>query len=388
MSYNLPQYLKYYDKDYNLNIYRDNKKYIFDENNVIMLKYEKEGIQYNPCIIAQYAIANFYEFIKTNNFKNKKEFINQIDYLLNNYTIFNEDMIAYPYTFDYEAYNLKANWYSGIAQGQIISALIRAYFLNKDKRIINLIEKIKKFMFFPVESGGIMTYTPENNIWIEEYPNKSKSFVLNGFIFAIIAIYEYSNFTNKDKDLFELLIRSLKNSLEFYDNGKWTFYDRYNLNEASEAYMRIHLEQIKFICSITSDEYFIEKYKKWSKYLNIREQYRSDKINKIKRILENIGDSTLMIFGGGEHTRNLFEFIDFSNKNIVCIIDSNYYDTYFNGISVKNPLYIKKVNPKYILISSFNFQEEIYQDLVTKYCFKGEIIKLYDKMDEKPFYLL
>lgn len=26
MPYNLPQYLKYYDKDYNLNIYRDNKK--------------------------------------------------------------------------------------------------------------------------------------------------------------------------------------------------------------------------------------------------------------------------------------------------------------------------------------------------------------------------
>lgn len=37
-----------------------------------MMKYEKEGIQYNPCIIAQYDIANFYEFIKTNNFNKKK----------------------------------------------------------------------------------------------------------------------------------------------------------------------------------------------------------------------------------------------------------------------------------------------------------------------------
>lgn len=72
----------------------------------------------------------------------------------NNFDVIDEDMVGFPYHFPMASYGLEPIWYSGMAQGQVISVLARAYLLTHDETILPLIKKVNNFMLYPVSEGG------------------------------------------------------------------------------------------------------------------------------------------------------------------------------------------------------------------------------------------
>ena len=72
----------------------------------------------------------------------------------------------------------------------------------------------------------------ERYVWYEEYPFEEGLFVLNGFMYSLIGLYDLSSASSapqeardEAKELFDEGIVSLKALLPLYDNGKGSNYD-------------------------------------------------------------------------------------------------------------------------------------------------------------------
>jgi hypothetical protein len=124
-----------------------------------------------------------------------------------------------------------------------------------------------------------------------------------------------------------------------------------------------------------------------------REDYTSDyrksgreKLNFLNNLFNKAGKDEIVVFGAGEHTLRLLEDTNITKKKIKYIIDSYKAGVNFRGFKVKKPEYIKEDKPDIIVISSFTFQEQMYSYL-DDLSYDGQIIKIYDKNDDTPFYV-
>jgi len=254
---------------------KDWEHYLFDEQGIVQVDYENEiGIQYNPVTIAQYALANYEQYLLTREDKYKTTFLTQVEYLRNNYDVIGEDMIGFPYYFPMPTYGLEPVWYSGMAQGQVVSVLARAYLLTHDETILPFSKKVNNFMLYPVSKGGTLTYTPEGNVWVEEYPSKEPSLVLNGFMFSILGLYDYTHLFPEVSEAYQKVaemycscLESLKESLKYYDTGSWLKYCRSDDRLCGRNYMEVQVTQMKQLFAVTNDSYFDSIATKWESYL-------------------------------------------------------------------------------------------------------------------------
>ena len=227
------------------------------------------GWQRNFVTMAQFALACFDDYIDSQNQESLDLFILEADYFLSNYNVIDGN-IAYPYLFSY--YELLATWYSGLAQGQIVSVLVRAYILTNNSKYLNFAINIINFMLLPVERGGVLTYTPEGFPWIEEYPTNPQSLVWNGFVFAVMGLIDFNKVAPSEilTQYIDSFIYSLKNTVDFYDTGSSLLYGRkvrYNY-DIDLRYTGIHTFQALHLYKATEDPFFYDLYLKWSSYFN------------------------------------------------------------------------------------------------------------------------
>ena len=82
---------------------------------------------------------------------------------------------------------LAAGWYSAMAQGQAMSVLTRAYALSDDRRYLDCARRATALFDIPSADGGLLA-TLFNLRWYEEYPTVPGTFVLNGFIYALVGL--------------------------------------------------------------------------------------------------------------------------------------------------------------------------------------------------------
>lgn len=236
--------------------WHNNKGRSFDEEGVHLTNAKKHPV--NAC---HYALFCYDEYKRTGEVEYKEAFIAQVNYLMDpdSYHIIDDFSIAYPY--DIKFHDLNPPWYSALAQSEAISVLIRYYALTGDKDALPIIWKLKNFMVSPQEGNcGTKSITPEGNVWYEEYPNsKQERQVLNGFLLAIVALYEYSQLFPSDTAsyaLYKETIQTLKESYKFYDTGTWLKYNRGDGRQVSNGYMKWQILEMKLLYEITGDVYF------------------------------------------------------------------------------------------------------------------------------------
>jgi len=88
----------------------------------------------------------------------------------------------------------------------------------------------------------------------------------------------------------------------------------------------------------------------------------------------------MLLYGAGEHTRQLIEAVDFSNVEIEGIVDKYHCgNKHFLGYPIFSPSDIPVINPDMVLISSQIYEEEIYQEICyLQDQFQITIQKIYD----------
>ncbi|XP_077280041.1 D-glucuronyl C5-epimerase isoform X2 [Temnothorax americanus] len=174
---------------------------------------------------------------------------------------------------------LEPGWYSSMGQGHAISVLARAYYHSGEAKYLQAaIRGLRPFRLTSAK-GGVAALFLGKYVWYEEYPTTPSSFILNGFIYSLIGLYDLKSIaTGKDAEeatrLFNQGMISLKNMLTLYDTGSGTTYDLRHFtlktapNLARWDYHSTHINQLLLLNSIDNDPIFITTAERWIGYMN------------------------------------------------------------------------------------------------------------------------
>ena len=244
-----------------------------DGNGIPMLNYQGSiGLQYNPIAIAQWGLGNYNKWVMHPNDSYYEKFIKSANWLTSNLEDNQFGLKVWNHKFDFEYRDLlKSPWYSGLAQGQGISLLVRAYKETQKQKY-----KIAAFQAFevftkPIRHGGV-SFTDKNGLdWIEEYIVDPPTHILNGFIWGLWGVYDFALMFN-DKNamaLFEKYTKTITLELRTYDTGFWSLYEHsgtYMNMLASNFYHKLHIVQLRIMYLLTSIELFNQFAIRWESY--------------------------------------------------------------------------------------------------------------------------
>jgi heparosan-N-sulfate-glucuronate 5-epimerase len=245
----------------------------YDSGGVPMLDYRGGiGLQYNPIAIAQWGLANYNRFCETGDESRWQKTLKAADWLCTNLEQNSQGLWVWNHHFDWDYRDtLKAPWYSGLAQGQGVSLLLRTHAHAGDEKYL----EASKRAFMPltrlVSAGGVLIEDPGQNLWIEEYLVDPPTHILNGFVWALWGVFDYwlARTDASAKELFERGVTTLIHNLSRYDTGYWSLYEQSGTRLkmlASPFYHRLHIVQLRVMWRLTGNTLFDEVADRWERY--------------------------------------------------------------------------------------------------------------------------
>ena len=246
-----------------------------DENGVPRLDYHGTiGVQYNPIAIAQYGLGNYNLYRRTGDRDCFSRFIRTSNWLVEGLTPNQSGFPVWNHHFDWEYRTpLKAPWYSGLAQGQGISLLVRAYAETRNDVYLQAAKKAFACFHETVDRGGVAFIDSDNNYWIEEYivHPQPPTHILNGFIWATWGLRDYALATGDSsaRELFDRSIKTLAANLPAFDTGYWSLYEQSGTRMrmlASPFYHALHVVQLKVLHRVTDEPIFRAFAERWQGY--------------------------------------------------------------------------------------------------------------------------
>lgn len=243
----------------------------FDKNGIPMLKGFEQ--KYWPVTIIQYGLLNYNYYLTYKKEYYRKNVLKICDWLIDNISTQGawEHLIKYHSNVTNE--DILPPYSSAMVQGEAISLLVRGYFLNKKETYIECAGKAMLPYKIEVSKGGVLELI-NNMPFYEEYPTKTPSHVLNGFMFSLFGLYDLSqidcSFSKEAKELFDSGVQTLIKVLPLYDGG---FCSRYDLSyitapphndNKNPFYHFIHVNQLIAINSVVNSEiikFYIDEWK-------------------------------------------------------------------------------------------------------------------------------
>ena len=152
--------------------------------------------------------------------------------------VFNKDHGKYA-----RADEVAPGWYSAMAQGHALSVLTRAHrhaAAAPADRARYLAAGLRALPLFraPSEDGGFVAHFMDDPdlVWYEEYPTAPATFVLNGFMYCLLGLYDlqaalvesggdHAGQLADARALFAAGMRSLRTLLPLFDAGSTSAYD-------------------------------------------------------------------------------------------------------------------------------------------------------------------
>jgi heparosan-N-sulfate-glucuronate 5-epimerase len=253
----------------------------FDEHGLPMVDYRGrylragvaiDGTQsdytfYTPVTITIFGLGSIDQYLASGDDASLKDVKSAADWLVKNLVPISETASVWQHLFraPFDA-AFDPPYPSAIAQAQGISFLLRAYDITGCDEY-NLAAKSAYGAFLiQLEDGGVLK-TANNYQWLEEWPSLPPSHVLNGFMFGILAVYDYHKAFNCPEagKFFQQLIRTLDAHIRDFDTGYWTTYDLLRKLVVSKNYHLLHIALLSQISAITGGK-FDSTVKRWRKY--------------------------------------------------------------------------------------------------------------------------
>jgi hypothetical protein len=252
----------------------------FDGEGVPMLNYRGSlGLQYNPIAIAQYGLARWNRWCEAGAKEDLAAALLAGEWLVSHLELNALGKRVWLHHFDWDYFKrLRAPWYSGLAQGQGISLLLR---LAKAPganaaRYREAAEAAFESLVAPVAQGGCRFEDEAGLAWIEEYITEPPTHILNGFMWALWGVYDLmradgfeSALCDQAARLWEQSLFTLEKSLDRFDLGYWSSYDLAPLalrNPASPFYHKLHVTQLEVMHRLSGRPVFLQTRERWSRY--------------------------------------------------------------------------------------------------------------------------
>ena len=248
----------------------------FDESGIPMVQYYF-GLHYAPSTAFHWGLVSYSKWVTSGNISNFNQAKQIADWAVENQSEDGGWGWFFNHNFSRGSLGeLQSGWYSAMTQGLGMSFLSRMYDAtgNNDYKKASL--NATKLFEIPVEDGGVLTMY-DSMPWYEEYPTPDAgSFVLNGFIYSLIGLYDSWKLLNDTNamDKYNTGINSLKNMISLFDLGCFSSYDLVHHainskapNIAREFYHGLHITQLSLLNLLESDV-FLEIQERWIGYAN------------------------------------------------------------------------------------------------------------------------
>ncbi len=249
----------------------------YDAAGVPLLDYHGQiGLQYNPIAIAQWGLGNYNLFQDSRSQDRQKRFLVASDWLCANLEKNRSGVWVWNHRFDWEYRSpLKAPWYSGLAQGQGISLLVRAHQETGKAAYLDAAQRAFDSFLKSTAEGGVIFTDAQGDVWIEEYIVSPPTHILNGFLWAAWGVHDYFLATGNApaRDLFEKCVETITKNLDRYDLGFWSLYEQSGTRlpmVASPFYHQLHIVQLRVMARLTGDEIFARYADRWERYARSR----------------------------------------------------------------------------------------------------------------------
>jgi hypothetical protein len=157
---------------------------------------------------------------------------------------------GWPHHFDYpHTYRIRAPWLSAMAQGEVASLLVRVHAATGDERFAIGARDALKLTEIRDGEGGVLGDV-DGAPFLEEYPTRPASHVLNGAIFALWGVFDVGRGLGDEatEQRFRTLADALADRMDRFDTGYWSTYDLFPHpvpNVASPAYHLLHVNQLR-----------------------------------------------------------------------------------------------------------------------------------------------
>ncbi|MFP4458261.1 MAG: D-glucuronyl C5-epimerase family protein [Candidatus Zixiibacteriota bacterium] len=273
----------------NPDIFFDDAVFIDDDSHnpsVPYLIWQHELLAF-PVQIAQWGLNLVNRYIRGES-ELKGDIIEIADFAIENDSTDEKGRLFWDMSVYRPKYNLESPWKSAMANGEMISFLLRAYEIENNDSYLETARKALEIMEIPVEDGGVVGKFPDGSPTLEEYPSIPYSNVLNGMIFAILGIYDYSVFFGENKKLFEIFAESIAQNLARYDNGIWSKYDLFKGGmTSSRIYQWLHSEQLEALARLYPlwESEYLKYATKWRRYSN---SFICNSLRNLFRVREKI----------------------------------------------------------------------------------------------------
>jgi hypothetical protein len=226
---------------------------------------------YNPLYIASRALSDLKSTEAKDRAKGLDLFLKRANWLKENLRISEHDGLRYGIweeNFPFHYYGLRSPWRCGMAQGYGIAALAKANEVTGDASYLEYAKYALNAFFIEVKDGGVTYKDSDDAWWFEEYAGGNTQIrVLNGAIYAVLDIYDFWKATG-DRNaeiLYEKGLNAIKNSLDIYDTGSWTYYDAIG-TIATKHYHNDHIKLARQLHEISNDRIFLDYSNKWANY--------------------------------------------------------------------------------------------------------------------------
>ncbi len=226
-----------------------------DENGILIVNI-RNNYQHYPITQAIYTLECISKYYVYKDEEHKNIFLKYVEYFIKK----QDTNGGWPVEFNYqygvkETKELTSPWYSALAQGFIISSMVRAYYLTNEKRYIESALLGSKIFNIDVKDGGIRDKIFDKYVFYEEYPTTPSTHILNGYIFALIGLYDLYKATEnlKVKNLLLDGLDTLKHCIGMYDIGFLSMYDLTNhtiLGNPAKYNYEYHLTHCKELSAL------------------------------------------------------------------------------------------------------------------------------------------
>ena len=247
----------------------------FDDAHVPLLDYRGDiGRQHNPIAIAQYGLARFNRWCDSDTVGDRMAWLRSARWLERNLVPNQSGVPVWVHHFDWPYRQLlKAPWYSGLAQGNGLSLLVRAAETTQDRGFASAAHRAFESLRLDTSEGGVLVTDDRGRTWIEEYLVDPPSHILNGFIWALWGVYDYARWSGSEeaRRLVDASIATLESALPEYDTGRWSLYELPAGGPqmlASRYYHELHIVQLRVLERLTGHGAFGVVAARWQRYLD------------------------------------------------------------------------------------------------------------------------
>lgn len=190
--------------------------------------------------------------------------------------VLSDDAWYYPYPFDFRLHGLssdtmRAPWFSGMAQGQVLSLFSRLYRVTGDQAWRDAADTtFNSFRNAPARNlPSTVNIDPENYLWLEEFPRwptTTSDRTLNGHLYSAFGLYDYFQLTGNPaaRDMWNGALANVRHHLE-HDFRSPNYASHYCLSHGwvrSPSYHEDHWTQMIWLHASTGDSI-------WSRYADI-----------------------------------------------------------------------------------------------------------------------